>query len=137
MANLRGYIFSRAFAGQRIPQHVQNLVIRDYCQRNGHTYLLSAAEYAMHGSYLMLETLIEGLDGLDGFVAYSLSQLPEESQRRTNFLQRIVQKGKALHFAVENMAIQHAGDIERVETLLRLQQVLSTCPKEIPFFENA
>ena len=48
MANLRGYIFSRAFAGQRIPQHMQNLVIRDYCQRNGHTYLLSAAEYAMH-----------------------------------------------------------------------------------------
>ena len=47
MAGHRGYIFSRPFHGNRVPQHVQNMVIRDYCQRNGLNYLLSATEYAM------------------------------------------------------------------------------------------
>ena len=32
---LRGYIASRPVAGARVPQHVQNLVIRDYARRKG------------------------------------------------------------------------------------------------------
>jgi sporadic carbohydrate cluster protein (TIGR04323 family) len=43
----RGYIASRPVRGQDWPQHVQNLVVRDYAQRNGLHYLLSATEYAM------------------------------------------------------------------------------------------
>ena len=35
---LRGYIFSRSFMGERAPQHVQNIIIRDYCKRNNFTY---------------------------------------------------------------------------------------------------
>ena len=35
MNMVRGYIFSRPFMGERVPQHVQNLVIRDYCEKNG------------------------------------------------------------------------------------------------------
>ena len=31
---VRGYIFSRSFMGERVPQHVQNIVIRDYCEKN-------------------------------------------------------------------------------------------------------
>ena len=29
----RGYIFSRPFMEERVPQHVQNIVIRDYCSK--------------------------------------------------------------------------------------------------------
>ena len=36
---LRGYIFSRTFMGERVPQHVQNIVIRDYCVKNKYDYL--------------------------------------------------------------------------------------------------
>ncbi len=33
MAGYRGYIFSRPLLGNRVQQHVQNLAIREYCQK--------------------------------------------------------------------------------------------------------
>ena len=33
MKKLRGYIFSRAFMGERVPQSIQNLVIREFCKK--------------------------------------------------------------------------------------------------------
>ena len=30
---LKGYIFSRPFMGEQVPQHVQNIVLRDYCKK--------------------------------------------------------------------------------------------------------
>ena len=33
MKKVRGYIFSRPFMGERAPQHVQNIIIRDFCKK--------------------------------------------------------------------------------------------------------
>ena len=77
MKQVRGYIFSRPFMGERVPQHIQNLVIRDYCQKKNLNYLLSLTEYAMPGCQLILNQAINELNHLDGIVAYSLFQLPE------------------------------------------------------------
>ena len=33
MKRVKGYNFSRPFMGERVPQHVQNIVIKDYCQK--------------------------------------------------------------------------------------------------------
>ena len=65
----RGYIFSRPFMEERVPQHVQNIVIRDYCSKKGIHYLLSATEYAMENSALILRQLINDLPIIDGIVA--------------------------------------------------------------------
>ena len=77
MKRVRGYIFSRPFMGERVPQHVQNLVIRDYCERNQLQFLLSATEYAMPNCHLIFEQILIELSDLHGIVAYSLFQLPE------------------------------------------------------------
>ena len=45
--------------GERAPQHVQNIVIRDYCSKNKLSYLLSSTEYAMEDSHLMMEQVLE------------------------------------------------------------------------------
>ena len=44
-------------------------------------YLLSATEYAMHGSSLMLLKIIKEIKEIDGIVFYSLFQLPEKIER--------------------------------------------------------
>ena len=31
--NFKGYIFSRPFFGERAPQHIQNIILRDYCKK--------------------------------------------------------------------------------------------------------
>ena len=78
MKKLRGYIFSRKFFGERVPQHIQNQIIRSYCKIHKMEYLLSATEYAMHGSSLMLLKIIKEIKEIDGIVFYSLFQLPEK-----------------------------------------------------------
>ena len=51
---------------------MQNLVIRDYCKKQGLQYLLSATEYAMANSHLILQQVLNELPKLDGIVFYSL-----------------------------------------------------------------
>ena len=69
---VRGYIFSRPFMGERVPQHIQNQIIRKFCETNSLEYSLSASEYAMKNSYLMLEEIINDKSSIDGIVFYSL-----------------------------------------------------------------
>ena len=56
MKKVKGYIFSRSFMGERIPQHIQNIIIRDYCKKNELQYLLSTSEYNMDNSFLILNS---------------------------------------------------------------------------------
>ena len=70
--------------GERVPQHVQNIVIRDYCTKNSLKYLLSESEYSMEGSYHILNNLINNLSSVNGIVAYSIFQLPKDDFLRKN-----------------------------------------------------
>ena len=58
MKKLKGYIFSRQFMGEKIQQNIQNLAIRNFCEKNNFFYTLSSAEYAMEGSYMILKSMI-------------------------------------------------------------------------------
>ena len=100
---LRGYIFSRPFLGERVPQHVQNLVIRDYCKKNQFQFLLSATEYAMPNSDIMLKQVISELDKINGIVAYSIFQLPINREDRVIAIRSILEQKKEIHFACEDM----------------------------------
>jgi sporadic carbohydrate cluster protein (TIGR04323 family) len=124
MKSVRGYIFSRAFMGERVPQHVQNIVIRDYCTRNGLQYLLSATEYAMDGSHLILEQVLNELPSIDGIIPYSLFQLPIDSDHRNRFYERILSLGKICYFAVEGLKLSNEEEKERIENIWRIKLVL-------------
>ena len=98
----RGYISSREFGGQRVPQHIQNLVIRDYCKRKGIDYLLSATELAMPETYIMLTQLREQVDEIDGIVFKVFSNLREsfksEKYRMEKKLRRTKEKKELKSF---------------------------------------
>ena len=128
MRGYQGYVTSRSFQGQRVPQHVQNLVIRDYCQGRGMTYLLSGTEYAIPGSSLMLQQLLDGLEQLDGIVLYSMFQLPENKSSRQNIYQQVLAQKKSLHFAVETVVLQAEQDCQRIEDIWGVFQVMSHMP---------
>lgn len=128
---LQGYVSSRPFMGDRVPQHVQNLVIRDYCERNGLQYLLSATEYAMPRCHLMLKQVLDDLTQIDGIVAYSLFQLPEDSSERERAYSKVLALGKSLHFAVEGLSMSTGPDRDRIETLWHIRQILPLCAQTI------
>ena len=94
MLNVRGYIFSRSFFNERVPQHIQNIVIRDFCKKNHLNYNLSLVEYAMKGSYTMFNQLVNEIDSFDGVVLYSLFQLPESNEVRNILCKKMLKKNK-------------------------------------------
>ena len=118
---LRGYIFSRPFLEERVPLHVQNIIIRDYCKRNNFEYLLSATEYAMPNSEIMLRQIVDELNGIDGIVAYSIFQLPQNNISRSYIIDKILEKRKEIHFACENMHIKNISDFKEMEILWQIK----------------
>ena len=46
----RGYIASGEFNGIRTPQHLQNQIVKSYCDVNDLKFVLSRAEYWINGS---------------------------------------------------------------------------------------
>jgi sporadic carbohydrate cluster protein (TIGR04323 family) len=131
LKKVRGYIFCRSFMGERAPQHVQNIVIRDYCSKNKLSYLLSSTEYAMEDSHLMMEQVLEELKLIDGIVVYSLFQLPKNQNSRLKIYTKIINLKKEIHFAVESLKIRKQEDIKRIEEIWLIKKSLPNCLKTI------
>ena len=127
----RGYIGSRDYYGARAPQHIQNLVIRDYCAKRGKAFLLSATEYAMPGCYMMLERVFNELPQVEGIVLYSLFMMPADCARRAQLWDVLRREGGTVHAAVEGYAIETGDDIRRIETIWRLHETMPHCPKAV------
>ena len=122
MKNVRGYNFSRPFMGERAPQHVQNIVIKDFCNKNGLNFLLSATEYSMKNSSYILNELINNLESLYGIVAYSLFQLPEDEKKRKTILNKILKKKKKIFFACENLKVTNKNEMNSVEKIWKIRK---------------
>ena len=122
MKNVRGYNFSRPFMGERAPQHVQNIVIKDFCNKNGLNFLLSATEYSMKNSSYILNELINDLENIYGIVAYSLFQLPEDEIKRKSMLNKILKKKKKIFFACENLKVTNIKEMNSAETIWRIRK---------------
>ena len=66
--NVKGYIFGKKFMGERAPQHIQNIVIRDFCEKNDLIYNLSLVEYVFKDSTFMLQEFINESANYHGIV---------------------------------------------------------------------
>ena len=128
MKKVRGYNFSRTFMGERVPQHIQNIVIREFCKKEKLSLLLSATEYSMHNSNFILEQIIDDLRNVDGIVAYSIFQLPENNLKRNNVFLKFIKNKKTLYFANEGFKVSSQKDAYRVEMIWLIKKNLIKCP---------
>jgi len=117
----RGYISSRPFGGERAPQHVQNIIIREYCAKKNIPYLLSATEVAMRDSYLMLTQLLDSLDLVEGLVFYSMLQLPANARAREKVYSRVISADRSIHFAVEDVCLKANRDTFQIEEMMQIR----------------
>jgi len=131
MSKLRGYVASRPFMGERVAQHVQNIVLRDYCNKIEAKYLLSGTEYAMENSYLILNELIHEIPKIDGIVAFSLFQLPEDKTLRSKIYEGILSRNGEFHFALEGLRVTNYMEINRIENIWMVRQILPSCPVHV------
>jgi sporadic carbohydrate cluster protein (TIGR04323 family) len=112
---------------ERVPQHVQNIVIRDYCTKKNICYLLSATEYAMENSSLILKQLINDLAFVDGIVAYSIFQMPEDNTKRHSIFSKIISSNKEIHFAVEGLSLHDSDTFNRIEDIWKVKKTIQNC----------
>ena len=96
---------------ERAPQHIQNLVIRDYCKANNLDYLLHSTEYGIEDCFLIFNQLIKEIDQIDGIITYSMFQLPFEDNQRVEIYNKIIMQNKSIHFAVERISINNFHEI--------------------------
>lgn len=131
----RGYIFSREINNNRVPQHVQNIVVRNYADRHCIRYLLSVAEMSPDNCYIVLNDVLDNLHLVDGIIMYSLFMMPKDANTRHRIYGKILEERKSLHAAVEGITVNSKIDIERTEELFQINNILDNClnPEEIFF----
>ena len=127
----RGYISARMEMGRSTPQHIQQLVIRDYCAKRGMAFLLSATEYCMPGCTLILDAVLAELDALEGIVMYSLYQMPTDKEKRAHMYESLFAKRCELHCAAENIVIRNKEDAARIEDIWLVRDVMTGQSAEI------
>lgn len=120
----RGYISSRPVGSHRVPQHIQNLTIREYAERNQLAYLLSGVEYCMENSYLMLNEIAAELESIEGIILYSMFMLPNDKARRSKFFKRVIDTGAILHAAVEGVDLFDETDLGRWEDIFLIDSIV-------------
>lgn len=122
MLGFRGYIFSRPIDSNFIPQRVQNLVVKDYCERFNLFFKLSATEYKMSNSYLMFNSVMKEIKKIDGIIFYSLFMLPDNKINRYKIYNKVILKKKQLHFALEEIQLNKKKDIQKIENIYQIKK---------------
>ena len=123
---VKGYIFSRVFMGERVPQSVQNLVLRNYCLNNNLIFELSSTEYSMENSYYVLNKLIDDKK-YKKIIFYSMFQLPDNNEKRLKTLKKIIEKKKSIYFALEDQTFKNTSNIEEIENIWFIKKVSKYC----------
>ncbi len=126
MNNLaRGYIASGEFNGYRTPQHIQNQIIKNYCDANSLNFVLSRAEYWINGStQCQLWACLQ--EGFKHIVFFSLWQLPNEKGIRSKIFEYCAKASINIHFATERMSTGTAKDcFLDIEILIQCNSIIS------------
>ena len=112
--------------GERVPQTVQNLVLRSYCKNNNIRFELSSTEYAMAESFYVLNQLLNNKK-YECIIFYSLFQLPYDTNLRKNILNNIIKSKKKIIFALENIIFKNEIDFQNLEYIWFIKKISNFC----------
>jgi len=119
----RGYIASSPFRGNRVPQHIQNKIVRDYCKERAMEYILAKAEYSFEKEcFSQLWSCLK--EETKNIVLYSMQQLPIDRDNRRKLLKYSLQEEKCLYFACEDDKVVTGVDASRVDLILSVHDSL-------------
>jgi sporadic carbohydrate cluster protein (TIGR04323 family) len=89
-------------------------------------YLLSVSEYRMPGCFMILQEVLSSIQSVDGIVLFSIFMLPESAKARRRMYDIVLNAGRSLHGALEDVCIKTHDDIQRIEDILRANKIALT-----------
>ena len=120
----RGYIASGEFNGNRAPQHIQNQIVRLYCDSKNLKFVLSRAEYWINGS-TSCQLWAALKEGFKHIVFFSLWQLPKNAEERQHIYKYCIDNTITLHFASERMSSENNfKKFDEFELLIKINYVI-------------
>lgn len=132
----KGYIASRNIQGHEIPQRIQNMVIRSYSEKKGKIFSLSATEYIMDNSFMILDSVVEDAEEYEAIVFYSLFMLPQNFLRRQKIFTDCLDKKTEIHFAFEELEIKNQDDINLINEILMTKDLGQTVGEQPWLYKN-
>ena len=124
---MKGYMGSRKFFGLRYPHRVQNLMIREYSERNNYQYGMSYVELSVENCSYMLLDVIDKYQTYQGLAFFSIFLLPNAVKERES-VYRLLPKGVEIHFVLEQIKMTSLHSIDKVENILSIKQHLQNTP---------
>lgn len=116
----RGYIASGEFNGNRAPQHIQNQIVKLYCDSRSLKFVLSRAEYWINGS-TSCQLWAALKEGFQHIVFFSIWQLPIGTDERQTIYNYCMQNHITLHFASERISTDSSPEAcDELELLLKV-----------------
>ena len=116
----QGYITSCKVNDFRLPQRLQNLIIRDYITKIGSRQHLSATEIAETLRMPVLRGVLQSSD-LNQLVFVSVCQIANFFQV-LDLLKAKVDDGLELHFIAEGLVIRNSFDLHDLALLLGVER---------------
>ena len=86
----------------------------------------------MKNSTLILRQLVRELNSIDGIVAYSIFQMPEDDNERKIIFNSVLSSKKEIHFAQEGLALYDNETYSHIENIWKVKKTLVNCN----FFEQ-
>ena len=81
----------------------------------------------MENSALILRQLINDLPIIDGIVAYSIFQMPEDDTERQSIFNSILSSKKEIHFAVEGLSLYDNESYSQIENIWQVKKTIPHC----------
>ena len=81
----------------------------------------------MENSALMLRHLVQDMTAIDGIVAYSIFQMPEDDNERQSIFNSVLSLKKEIHFASEGLSLYDIDTCNHIERIWQVKKTLPNC----------
>lgn len=108
----QGYLFLRDFNEIYLPTHIQNLIIRNFCEQKKFHLKLSINEHDIENCWMELFSLIKKKD-TEIVIMMSIYMLPNNKRDMKAFLKILENNNKEFFFIFENIHIKSINELKK------------------------
>ena len=122
ITQLQTYVSSRKFGEWKLPVPMQNIVMKDYCDKNNYIFNVSMNELNISCSLTILNTILKNLKNDQGILMCSYKMLSPNTNEVVKLLRTGLENGIEWHFVFENIQIKDVSSLDEFLNLISLNK---------------